>query len=116
MIMQSSPWISRNGSTISLARAAKRLGWLNLFGLCIAVVVVSSAPELAAAPIAATARIAAVHPHLDPRRRAPAPKTADASNGHVAGRACAVPRPARECVQKIVLRWERERQLPVSVR
>ena len=106
--MQSSPWISRNGSAISLARAAKRLCWLNLFGLCIAVVVVSSAPELAAAPIAATVRIAAVHPHLDPRRRPPAPKTADASS--VRHLTCAVPRPARECVQKIVWRWERDHE------
>jgi hypothetical protein len=114
MIMQSSPWMSRNGAAMSLARVAKRLGWLNLFGLCIAVVVVSSAPELAAAPIAATARIAAVHPHLDPRQRQPAPKTADASS--VRHLACAVPPPARECVQKIVLRWERDRQLPISVR
>jgi hypothetical protein len=108
MIMQSSPWISRNGAATSLARAAKRLGWLNVFGLCIAVVVVSSAPELAAAPIAATARIAAVHPHLDPRQRQPVPKTADASS--VRHHACAVPRPARECVQKIVLRWERDHE------
>ena len=106
--MQSSPWISRNGSARSLARAAKRLGWLNLFGLCIAVVVVSSAPELAAAPIAATSRIAAVHPHVDPHRRLPAPKAADASN--MRHRACAVPRPARECVQQIVLRWEHDHE------
>jgi hypothetical protein len=110
MIMQSSPWIARNGSAMSLARMAKRLGWLHVFGLCIAVVVVSSAPELAAAPIAATARIAAVHPHVDPHRRLPASKAADASTGHVAGRGCAVPRPARECVQKIVLRWERDHE------
>ena len=115
--MQSSPWISRNGSAVSLARAAKRL-LVNVFGLCIAVVVVSSAPELAAAPIAATAHIAAVHPHLDPRQRQPAPKTAAAfPTGTLPGRAeCAVPRPARECVQKIVLRWERDRQLPINVR
>jgi hypothetical protein len=106
MIMQSSPWISRNGSAMSLARVAKRLGWLNVFGLCIAVVVVSSAPELAAAPIAATAHIAAVHPHLDRRQRQPVAKPADASS--VRHRACAVPRPARECVQKIVWRWEHD--------
>ena len=102
-------------SAISRGGSFRRFLWVIVVGLFVAAGTVSLAPVLAAAPDAANPCATNVaHPHLDPNRRLPALVKTSGTAGRpadvLAGRDGAGGAPAHNCVQKVVYRWELDRE------